>query len=141
MGYPPGHEPISDDEILYRRIPENSVTKPGVEIPFDAFTPNKKYDEDGISFTRAKYSTAEEAARPLDRKTEKRYYILAVKAKDLSRLGIRIKPDSLAGNRGHCVLPQLNAADERSNAVLRWRKSILDSLDPLAIEGPFGPFL
>ena len=58
---PDGLEPIADDELLYRRIPvvhfEADTNKPS----YLAFGPRKE-DVTGLSLSRAKYKTVQQAA-------------------------------------------------------------------------------
>lgn len=132
----PGEEPIEDDEILYRRIPERWFN--GNEVEDQAFLPHRENDVDGLSLTRAKYSTPEEAlgaGRP-----GKRYYIAVLRADDLRKKGLRIQPNPLEGNRGHCILPDIVSTNRKTDETRTMARSLALDLDPNTIEGPFGPF-
>lgn len=75
-----GSEPISDDELLYRRVPIRWYD-PSTGRPFDeAFAPHKENDLTGLSVSRAKYKSIEQAARGMP---GKRYYVATLRAGDL----------------------------------------------------------
>lgn len=74
-----GSEPVDDEELLYRRVPASlgwySPTT-GV-ISSEAFGPHKNRDVSGLSVTRAKYKSIEEAARG---RPGKSYYVVVLRA-------------------------------------------------------------
>ena len=130
-----GEEPIADDEILYRRIPEGWCN--GNEVEDQAFLPHKKSDQDGLSLSRAKYKTAQEAA--YTSRHEKRYYVAVLRVSKLRADGIRIQPMPLADDPGHCVLPDLTSGNRGTNETRQKALSLALSLRSDDIEGPFGP--
>src|SRR3989304_6976129 len=102
-----GSEPISDDEFLYRRISTKADyydPKRSPPLSKAAFTPNKN-DVEGISLTRSKYATVEEAAVG---KPSCRYYVAVIKAIKIQGEGMEILQDPLLAKPGHARSPQLN---------------------------------
>ncbi len=80
-------EPIRDEEVLYRRIPASTGWyQSDKEPPLDpeAFRP-KRYDTSGISLSREKHTTIEEAARG---QPDKDYYVAVFRAGDLRAAGM-----------------------------------------------------
>lgn len=128
-----GHEPIADDELLYRRIPASTGWySPDDGLNSQAFAPHKSQDSTGLSVSRAKYKTIEQAAigRP-----GKSYYVAVLKAGELRRHGIAVAPRPLQDDPGHAELPDLNSADRKTDRVLQFQQ-ILVQLH-LRVEGPF----
>ena len=132
-----GTEPIADDELLYRRVPtsagwydpETCLLKP------EAFGPHKTQDATGLSVSRAKYKSIEEAAKG---RAGKSYYVAVLRAGDLRRNGITIipRPEVLgAYDPGHAELPDLDSANRKSDRTLE-RQRLLVQLC-LEVEGPF----
>lgn len=120
MGTPgDGTEPISDDEILYRRIPESeNLYDPAIGAPpsFRAFRP-RPYDTTGLSLYRAKYTTPEQVA---ENDRGKRFYIAELRAGDLRRHGITVTPAPLPELPGHAEIPTLtnqNRTTDRAEAL------------------------
>lgn len=77
-------EPIDDGEILYRRIPVSTGWyQADKEPPLEpeAFRPNRN-DTSGISLSRAKYTSIEEAARGQPGRS---YYVAVFRAGELRR--------------------------------------------------------
>jgi len=130
-----GTEPIDDDEYLYRRIPIGTEYfdpgKSGKPSPW-AFHP-RKYDETGISVSRAKYVTPEQLAQN-DR--QKRFYIAVLRAGDLRREGIRVVPRPLEGKPGHAELPDLTYDDRREDRVEEFKQLLANKLCREVL-GPF----
>ena len=76
-------DPVTDDELLYRRIPESTGwydPRTGTVNP-EAFAPHKEHDRTGLSVTRAKYrgSSYNEAMRGRSGKT---YYVAVLRVGD-----------------------------------------------------------
>jgi hypothetical protein len=94
-----------------------------------------KDDTTGISLSRSKYSTIEEAAigRP-----GKRYYVAVLNASDLMREGIEIKPtpDQPQGyDPAHVDLTGLKYADRKSDSTLELQRRLVELC--VRVEGPF----
>ena len=102
----PGHEPLDDDEVVYRRIPVNPSfydperdSKPSPQ----AFKPRED-DTTGISVFRAKYVTPEEVtSNPRGRP----YYVAALRVGDLRAEGIEVLPRPNEDGPGHAEIPAL----------------------------------
>jgi hypothetical protein len=135
-----GSEPITDDEIVYRRVSEKSGWYNPIDrsIAWEAFRPNKK-DTEGVSVWRAKYkSTAQVAA--IQARSEGRYYVIALLAGKLRLAGVTLEPTPIYG-LGHASLVNLNTEHyaTRKNAVRELANLIAAELVE-SVEGPFGPF-
>ena len=130
-------ESIADEELLYRRVPistgwynpENESLSP------EAFAPHKTNDITGLSVTREKYKSIEEAAQG---RPGKSYYVAVLRAGDLRKSGITVAslPDVPDGyDPGHAEIPGLNADNRKEDKTLE-RKLLLVELC-LRVEGPF----
>jgi len=131
-----GTEPVEDDELLFRRIPASqNWYQPSALHPLSpaAFGPHKDRDSRGISVWRAKYRTIDEAARG---QPGKAYYVAILRAGRLREAGVEVLPDVEDSGPGHCVLPQLNAAQRRSDEVAQLKWLLAESL----VESVAGPF-
>lgn len=127
-----GSEPVADDEILYRRVPQSTGWySPDRGLRPEAFGPRKD-DVTGISLWRARYKSIEDAAvgRP-----GKSYYVAVLRVGDLRQEGIEVVPRPLENDPGHAELPQLNAQNRKSDETLE-RQRLLVELT-LQIVGPF----
>jgi hypothetical protein len=102
-----GSEPISDDEILYRRIPAGcgwyDPTQSDRPSPY-AFRANRQ-DSDGISLSREKYSSPEDVCGRA--REGKEYFVAELRAGDLRNKGLTLRPAPLANDPGHCVLTEI----------------------------------
>lgn len=128
-----GTEPVSDEELLYRRISTASGWfSADAGLKAAAFAPHKTNDATGLSLNRAKYKTIEEAAKGRAGKT---YYIAVLLAGDLRRRGIEIVPSPRADDPGHAELPDLNSGNRQTEKV-RELQSVLVELCR-SVEGPF----
>ena len=128
-----GSEPIAEDELLYRRIPASTGWySPDTELKPEAFAPHKTEDTSGLSIARAKYKSAEEAARG---RPGKSYYVAVFRASELQAKGIVIEPRPLDNDPGHAELPDLNSNNRKEDLTLE-RERILVELT-LRVEGPF----
>lgn len=134
-----GTEPIADDEIFYRRIP--AAASPAWYDPTtgrlsdQAFAPHKTEDVTGLSISRAKYKTMEEAARG---RPGKSYYVALLPAGAIRQAGMRIepRPQTQAGyDAGHAELSDLNSANRKETITLE-RQRVLAELC-IRVEGPF----
>jgi hypothetical protein len=127
----PGHEPIGDDELLYRRIPVSKEWYSSTGLSPEAFDPRAD-ETTGISVYRGTYTSIEEAARG---PSKKGYYVAVLKAGDLRANGIQVVPRPTADDPGHAELPELTC-DNRLEKLTLERKDCLATL-PVTIEGPF----
>lgn len=126
-------EPIADDEVLYRRVPASTGWySPDSGLKPEAFAPHKTNDATGLSISRKKHKTVEEAARGQPGKS---YYVVILRAGDLRKQGIAVEPRPLPGDPGHAELPELNSSNRKTSETLE-RQRILVSLR-LGVEGPF----
>jgi len=102
-----GDEPIADEEIIYRRVPKDHYPPPRKGKPSPkAFRP-KDYDTDGISLTRAKYSTIDKAARG---SREIPAFVAVLMARGVRELGLTLQPDPQPDDPGHFLIPKLDYA-------------------------------
>lgn len=127
-----GLEPIADDEILYRRVPacwyDASTGRPLAL----AFGPNKNRDITGLSLSRAKYKTIEEAALGQPGKT---YYVAALRALDVRRAGMTVEPRPVANDPGHSEFPELRADNYKDDLTLERQRRLVELC--LGVHGPF----
>jgi hypothetical protein len=128
-----GTEPIADDELLYRRVPLVWYsTTSGLDD--QAFHPHKTLDVTGISVSRAKYKTIEEAAQG---RPDKSYFVAVLLAGQLRENGITVEPRPEPNDPGHSELPDLNAANRREDRSLNQQRLLRELT--LRVEGPFAP--
>lgn len=136
-----GTEAIEDDELLYRRIPASqNWYNPDQDPPLspEAFKPTK-YDDDGISFSRAKYSSIEDVGRE---KEGRKYYVAVIRAGDIASIGIQVVPDpisndpTLGDDPGHAIIPRMNFENRKEDSCREW-KNVLATKLCLRVEGPF----
>jgi hypothetical protein len=132
-----GTEPISDDELLYRRIPvSQGWYNPDMTHPLSpkAFRP-QRHDLTGLSVSRAKYRTVQDAAQGREGKS---YYVAVLRAGDLRSHCIRVEPRPREGDLGHSELPDMTYDTRDSDQVHNWTVTLAHQLC-LRVEGPFGP--
>ena len=131
----PGDEDsIADDELLYRRIPVNpEYYNPKLSPPVDrlAFLPINK-DPTGISLSRKKYKTPQQAAKGRE---GKRYYIAVLQVGDLRARGLKVVPNERQPGDGHTEIP-LMQYDKRDSDEVQEAAGILASLCKEVL-GPF----
>jgi hypothetical protein len=131
-------EPIADDELLYRRVPASTgwfdpvtrILKP------EAFGPNKTRDVTGISVTRAKFKSIEQAAQGQPGKS---YFVAVLCVGDLRKTNFTVKPQpNVPGGYdiSHAELPDLNASNYKSTETLERQRDLAERLC-LRVEGPF----
>ena len=128
-----GTEPIADDELLYRRIPESlNWYDPELNAPPSphAFRPNSQHDLTGLSMWRAKYTTPEECARN-DR--SRRYYIAVLRTGDLRKHNIEVVARLSEDRPGHVELPSLRSDNRKQTEDIQLRLAELC----LEVMGPF----
>jgi hypothetical protein len=134
---PDGTEPIDPDEIVYRRVVDRSgFYKSDRQPPLSdsAFKPAPR-DTDGISFTRAKYVSADPILAAAGGYQGKNYFVIEMRADDLMSLGVTFKPRPLPDDPGHTVIPELNikVIDAPSAVMIRDRARRL----PFKAHGPY----
>lgn len=134
MPLPAEYEPITDDELIYRRVP---VSKGWIDehgIRPDAFEPRLD-DGTGISVYRARFVSLEDAAMGLSKRG---YYVLAMRAGDLRAAGIDVVPVPHDDLPGHAEIPSLAYREQESDLSIQQRELLADRL-VAAIYGPFVP--
>lgn len=135
-----GVDPIADDELLYRRVPESTGwynPSTGILSPL-AFAPHKERDRTGLSVSRARFrgSPRDEALRGRPGRT---YYVAVLRAGDLRSSGIAIVPSPHTPDGfddAHAQLPDLNSGNRKSNETLQRQRLLAETLS-LRVEGPF----
>ncbi len=130
-----GSEPISEEEILYRRIPvSKNWYNPDKDPPLspEAFNPIR-VDSTGFSITRGKYLSIQEAAKG---SSSGGYYVAVFKAGDLQAVGINIVPRPLNDNPGHAEITDITY-DERKSENVRRFKGLMGLKLCKRVEGPF----
>lgn len=83
-----GNEPIDDNEILYRRIPVSMGWYDKNGLSPEAFEP-RGGETTGISISRRKYTSLEEAAKG---PSKQGYHVAVLRAGDLRAQGIEVVP-------------------------------------------------
>jgi hypothetical protein len=132
---PDGTEPIDDDEFLYRRIPvSQNWYDPRVDSrpSPEAFKPTQ-YDDTGLSLSRSKYKSVEEAARGME---GKKYYVAVLRVGDLRAEGIPVEPRPKPGDPGHAEIPGLTYDNRKTDRAVEWKTLLAQTLC-LHVEGPF----
>jgi len=128
-----GTEPITDDELLYRRVSVNSGWySPSTGLDPRAFAPHKTEDVTGISVDRAKYKRIEEAAKG---RPGKSYFVAVLQAGDLKQQGISAVPRPEPDDPGHAELPELNSGNRRSDRTQDLQVLLVKLTR--RVEGPF----
>jgi hypothetical protein len=139
-GSQPAPAPISDDEFLFRRIPKSTGWyKPGQSPPVNmlAFNPTDD-DKTGLSLERAKsdqhpefMSVAEMVAQG---RSPKGYVVAVLSMRTLRENGIRVVPRTECAGPGHVELPDLNAANRKSDQAMAMKRAL--SLAVIRVEDP-----
>jgi hypothetical protein len=131
-----GTEPIADEELLYRRVPASmGWYSPGAELNSQAFAPRSD-DVTGLSVSRAKYKSIEDAAKG---RPGKSYYVAVLRAGDLRQNGIEIVPRPRPpDDPGHAELPDLNSSNRKADETLERGRLLAEKLC-IRVEDPFGP--
>ncbi len=133
MNAPEGNAPIADDELLLRRIPASTGWIDDKGVSSLAFRPNRN-DGTGLSISRAEpFKTVKQAARG---RPGKSYYVAVLRAGDLRRAGIEVRPAPLPDDPGHAELPDLTYQDRKTDDALQWADLLANELI-LSVEGPF----
>ena len=131
MSFDPGTEPIADDEVLFRRIPVSKGWYSESGLSPEAFEPRDD-EATGISFSRGKYKSVQDAGQG---KSKKGYYVAVIRAVDLRTNNIAIAPRPETDDPGHAELPGLTC-DTRLTPEALNLKHLLATL-PVKVEGPF----
>jgi|GEM_PF-5834288 len=113
----PGQEvpPISGDEYLYRRLlpgpwcrdPENTVIPQRYFMPRAWQSPQRPGDADGISVNRSLLTSLDRASRRPD--TGESVPVARFAVADVHRLGLTVRPEPIAADPSHAVIPELNS--------------------------------
>ena len=94
-----GTEPIADEELLYRRVPASTgwYSPENGNLSDQAFAVHKLHDATGLSVSRDKYCSSQQAARG---RAGKSYYVAVLRASDLKAKGIKVVPRPQPGDPG-----------------------------------------
>lgn len=131
-------ETIADEEFLYRRVPASTgwfEPATGILKP-EAFGPHKQRDLTGISVTRAKFKSIEQAAHGQPGKS---YFVAVLCVGDLRKANFTVKPQpNVPGGYdiSHAELPDLNAGNYKATETLERQRELAERLC-LRVEGPF----
>jgi len=122
--------PLSDDELLGRRISQPEWYDSDLGISEKAFSP-KRQDQTGLSLYRLRYRSCEELGRT--QKGNKRH-VAVLKVGAIRELGLELRVDEQQDNPGHVELPALRYETKRQGEVLAWTRKLA------AISRPIWPF-
>ena len=131
-------QPIADEELLYRRVPDSTGwfdQATGILKP-EAFGPYKQRDLTGISVTRAKFKSIEQAAQGQQGKS---YFVAVLCVGDLrnAKYTVKQQPNLPGGyDISHAELPDLNAGNYKATETLERQRELAEKLC-LRVEGPF----
>jgi hypothetical protein len=103
------HDPVKDDEFVYRRIHRNfyDANVPTL-IRSEAFRPRHN-DDIGLSVFRAAFVQPADTLSNIDAGKRNEYYVARVAVQELRRLGLTVVPDpDPNGPLGRAVIPELN---------------------------------
>lgn len=129
-----GTEPVGLDEVVYRRIPVSTGWySPSTGLSPRAFRPRVD-DVDGLSLTRSKYASAEDAARGSGTSG---YYIAVLPVARLVLAGLSVVPRPLPENKGHVEMPELTYGNRKSDRSLE----IMTALAQTVTSEVLGPFV
>lgn len=121
--------------MVFRRIPANPsyyIADAAIPVTQLAFLPNRNRDVTGLSVSRAKYKTAEQAAAG---QPGKQYYIAELSVKALRAAGHAVEPKPLPNDPSHAEITTLNAA-LADNTREETAQFIVDNLI-LRVTGPY----
>lgn len=131
----PEGDPITDDEILYRRIPVSMKwysTEQGLSPR--AFEPRDD-DVTGISVSRSKYKSPEEAGQGLSKSG---YFVCELPVKELIKSNVRFAPKPEPGDPGHAELPDLNVGSRDTVDAINIIQ-LLSIIGARKVHGPYTP--
>lgn len=132
MPSPEEYEPISDDEILYRRVPVSMKWVTQEDVKPEAFRPREE-DTTGLSVSRKKFLTVEQAAKGTSKQG---YYVLELRAGDMRKSGIDVEPRPIEQTPGHSEIPSLAYQDPEPDDAMAQRMRLAKEL-VIKIHGPF----
>ncbi len=126
--------PVTDDELLYRRIPvSRDWFDPELHAPPSpkAFRPLEKFDTTGLSMNRAKFYSHPREVAANDRGSK--YWVASLRAGDIREKGMRVitRPDPRGP--GHVEIPELRSDNRRTTDELQLTLAELT----LRVDGPY----
>ena len=128
-----GTEPIGDDEILLRRVPETRQWYYETSgLSPHAFEPRKD-DDTGLSVVREKHCPIEVAATGPSRQG---YFVARLRAGDLRKRGIEVCPRPIPDILGHAEITSLTFQDRDSDRSQEIMVQLATELC-LDVHGPF----
>lgn len=129
-----GLSPLSDDEVLYRRIPLDFYDRESSNPPYrDSFRPSPR-DTNGLSLFRAKHH----APRDIAPSTRKPYWLICVTVASLRAAGLSPVPKPTHVHTGHVEIPELTFANRKDKTSEELQLKLVESLWQ-EILGPFDP--
>ena len=105
------HQPVDQNEFLYRRIP-HAFFRPTLPVLFliAAFRPTTN-DTTGLSVFRAAFLRPEDTLANVPPARRNDYYVASLAVSDLRALGLTVVPEpDPQGPPGHAVIPELSWA-------------------------------
>lgn len=127
-------EPITDDELLYRRIPVSMNWYENGQLSPEAFDPRPD-EHSGISIYRAKYKSLEEVARG---KSKKGYFVAVYRSGELRANGIEVVPRPVTADgwdAGHAEIPALTSTNRETTLALEAKLTLAQIA--IQVVGPF----
>jgi len=116
-------DPISDEEIVYRRIPATWYPDQTRVINDQAFAPHKHNDHDGLSVSRAKFNDPEDATKRVA--SGKKFFLARLSVHDLKKIGLSVIPAPLDNDPGHAVIPEINASNRGEKLTLERQRQLV----------------
>lgn len=129
-----GVDPISDDELVYRRFPADKMPASATKPSPKAFEPSK--NDNGLSVFRAKYHRPDECAPRLGVQD---WYLAEIVVADIRAAGMTIvpKPEYEPPFRaGHAEIISLNGNTKKEKPSQEWQNLLAEKLCR-RILGPF----
>lgn len=131
-----GVDPISDDEVVYRRFPASMREQdPPHRVSPQAFRPTP--EDKGLSVFRAKYHRPEDCA-PANPGQE--WYLAVLRVKDIREKGMEIveSPETSWPSRiGHAEIKSLNGKSRKEPRSEEWQFWLAEQLGSDDILGPY----
>ncbi|MBN1941746.1 MAG: hypothetical protein JW849_00470 [Phycisphaerae bacterium] len=125
---------ITDDELLYRRIPAHFYDPQKVPpVMLVAFRPSES-DKTGLSLDRDIFVTPEQSAAY--GREGRSFYVAVLCAEDLRTCGMEVNPKPLPGKPGHAEISNLTHENRDGVRQKEWR-DILATRLCREILGPF----
>jgi hypothetical protein len=137
MSIADGNEPVSDDELLYRRIP---VSQGWYQPESDTLSPQafhpREDDVTGLSLSRVRFFvTPADAARGASKRG---YWLAVLRAADLRARGMHVVPSPRDGDPGHAEIEDLRYDNRKSDEAEGWKVAMANKLW-IEVLGPFLP--